>query len=248
MLMKMRAVSAARSLAAMANSPPSPPAPPSLPAPPSPRAPPAPPAPPVPPFTYPFEPVNDDDEFLCLPEPDASSTDDVGSDDATVTDENLPFPLPQFPTDVLCNVNPAAVARDAVTPDSPNRINQHKRHACTMAEKTGWLLRMKDEILTVRETGRLAGVQPVSIRRWRKAADEMASSAGIRLWLAGGGRHARYPAMETSVYKQFLGHRSPGQAVPIKQLQTWSRISMKNRHPEVDWRASPRWTVRFRWR
>ncbi|CAI5537349.1 unnamed protein product [Closterium sp. Naga37s-1] len=213
MLMKMRAVSAARGLAAMANSPPAPPAPPTPPAPPSPPvppsppAPPAPPAPPVPPFTYPFEPVNDDEEFLRAQEPDSSSTDDEGGDDAAATDENLPFPLPQFPTDVLRDVNPAAVARDSVTPDSRNKINQHKRHARTMAEKMGWLLRMKDDILTVRETARLAGVQPVSIRRWRKAADEMAASAGSRLRLAGDGRQARYPDMETSVYKQFLSHR-----------------------------------------
>ncbi|CAI7863384.1 unnamed protein product [Closterium sp. NIES-53] len=192
-----------------------------------------------PPFPYPFEPVNDEEELLGQPEPDASSSEVPKSDGATSTGKTLPFPLPRFPTNMLRDVKPAAVTRDAVTPDSPNRVNKHERHARTMVEKTSWLQRMRDDHLTLRETARMDSVQPGSIRRYEKVAEEMASAAGSRLRIFGGGRQARYPDMELSMYKEFLSHRSQRLAVSIKLLQTWSRISTKNRHPEVDWRASP---------
>ncbi|CAI7765858.1 unnamed protein product [Closterium sp. NIES-54] len=187
----------------------------------SPPAPPAPPAPPTPPFP---------------PAPPAPS------DPPTPPSPPRPLfltPLSQFPTNMLRDVKPAAITRDAVTPDSPNRVNKHERHARTMVEKTSWLQRMRDDHLTLRETARMDSVQPGSIRRYEKVAEEMASAAGSRLRIFGGGRQARYPDMELSMYKEFLSHRSQRLAVSIKLLQTWSRISTKNRHPEVDWRASP---------
>ncbi|CAI7730270.1 unnamed protein product [Closterium sp. NIES-53] len=213
----------------------SPPPPLAPPAPPAPPTPPAPPAPPVVILPF-FEPVNDDD--LAGDEPLTPSESNPAPD----------YPLPRFPDDLVHNEESPAGNREALPPSPRHRVTQHKRKARTMAEKLGFLMRMKDEQLTVRATARLASVQPISVRRWIKSADQMKRAAGCHRRLVGGWRHAKFPNMELSVYRSFLSFRSRGLAVPSRLLQTWSSMYMKRHHPNVDWRASIRWCMRFRGR
>ncbi|CAI7855320.1 unnamed protein product, partial [Closterium sp. NIES-54] len=205
--------------------------PPAPPAPPAPPTPPAPPAPPVVILPF-FEPVNDDD---------------LAGDVPLTPSESNPapnYPLPRFPDDLVHNEESPAGNREALPPSPRHRVTQHKRKARTMAEKLGFLMRMKDEQLTVRATARLASVQPISVRRWIKSADQMKTAAGCRRRLVGGGRHAKFPNMELSVYRSFLSFRSRGLAIPNRLHQTWSSTYMKRHHPDVDWRASIRWCMR----
>ncbi|CAI7877137.1 unnamed protein product [Closterium sp. NIES-53] len=62
----------------------------------------------------------------------------------------------------------------------------------------------------------------------------------------GAGRKAKYPFMERAVYRQFLSHWAKGLSVSVNMLRKWSAKYMKHRMPGVNWRASFRWSARFR--
>ncbi|CAI7817513.1 unnamed protein product [Closterium sp. NIES-54] len=190
-----------------------PPVPPAPPAPPTPPAPPAPPAPPVVILPF-FEPVNDDDL--------------AGNEPLTPSESNPApnYPLPRFPDDLVHNEESPAGNREALPPSPRHRVTQHKWKARTMAEKLGFLMRMKDEQLTVRATARLASVQPISVHRWIKSADQMKTAAGCRRRLVGGRRHAKFPNMELRVYRSFLSFRSRGLAqVTCHGIDPWNIVN-----------------------
>ncbi|GJP59880.1 hypothetical protein CLOP_g15673 [Closterium sp. NIES-67] len=156
------------------------------------------------------------------------------------------FPVPQFPEELINQGVEVRRPLNSRAPENRGRVTTHRRTSRTMAEKIGWLQRMRDEHLSVRAVAREAGIEPVSIRHWRNQEADMARAAGSRRRLSGAGRAAKHPDMEMSVYRRFLSHRARGLAVPISLLQAWSRQFIRSHHPTVDWRASPSWTFCFR--
>ncbi|CAI7808917.1 unnamed protein product [Closterium sp. NIES-54] len=126
-------------------------------------------------------------------------------------------------------------------------MTKRARHAYTAKEKLHWLkLQESQPDLSNRALAKLAKVQPCQIREWKRMKERLEVASGCRRRLMGAGRRAKYPFMERAVYRQFLKHRAKGLAVSASMLQQWSAKFMKHRMPGVIWRASQRWTNRFR--
>ncbi|CAI5960220.1 unnamed protein product [Closterium sp. NIES-64] len=136
---------------------------------------------------------------------------------------------------------------DAAPPSTRHRMTKRTRHALTAKEKLHWLAMLDSQSdLSIRGLARLAKVQPKQIREWKRLKERLEVSAGCRRRLHGGGRKAKWPAMERAVNRQFLAHRAKGLAVPLSLLRKWSLKYMKHRQPAADFRASAWWTFRFR--
>ncbi|CAI7860837.1 unnamed protein product, partial [Closterium sp. NIES-54] len=154
--------------------------------------------------------------------------------------------IPSFPEQTRPQGPPKRNA-DADAPSPRHRMTKRTRHAYTAKEKLHWLkLQESQPDLSNRALAKLAKVQPCQIREWKRMKERLEVASGCRRRLMGAGRRAKYPFMERAVYRQFLKHRAKGLAVSVSMLQQWSAKFMKHRMPGVIWRASQRWTNRFR--
>ncbi|CAI7923534.1 unnamed protein product [Closterium sp. NIES-53] len=185
---------------------------------------------------------------LLQPSPPVSrATNDEPSSSATRPMPALPkVKIPSFPEQIRPQGPPKRNA-DANAPSPRHRMTKRVRHAYTATEKLHWLkLQESQPDLLNRALAKLAKVQPCQIREWKRMKERLEVISGCRRRLMGAGRRAKYPFMERAVYRQFLKHRAKGLAVSVSMLQQWSAKFVKHRMPGVIWRASQRWTNRFR--
>ncbi|CAI7840265.1 unnamed protein product [Closterium sp. NIES-53] len=160
-----------------------------------------------------------------------------------------PLPRVAIPTFPQRNRPQGQVKRnaDAEPPSPRHRMTKRVRHLYTAKEKLHWLKMQEFQPdLSNRALAKLAKVQPCQIRDWKKMRERLEVASGCRRRLMGAGRKAKYPFMERAVYRQFLSHRAKGLSVSVNMLQKWSAKYMKHRMPGVNWRASFRWSARFR--
>ncbi|CAI5515258.1 unnamed protein product [Closterium sp. Naga37s-1] len=160
-----------------------------------------------------------------------------------------PLPRVAVPTFPQRNRPQGQVKRnaDAEPPSPRHRMTKRVRHSYTAKEKLHWLKMQEFQPdLSNRALAKLAKVQPCQIRDWKKMRERLEVASGCRRRLMGAGRKAKYPFMERAVYRQFLSHRAKGLSVSVNMLQKWSAKYMKHRMPGVNWRASFRWSARFR--
>ncbi|CAI6009705.1 unnamed protein product [Closterium sp. NIES-65] len=76
-------------------------------------------------------------------------------------------------------------------------MTKRTRHALTAKEKLHWLAMLDSQSdLSIRGLARLAKVQPKQIDEWKRLKERLEVSAGCRRRLHGGGRKAKWPAME----------------------------------------------------
>ncbi|CAI5484684.1 unnamed protein product [Closterium sp. Yama58-4] len=179
--------------------------------------------------------------------PVSRATHDEPSSSATRPPPALPkVKIPSFPEQTRPQ-GPPKLNADADAPSPRHRMTKRVPHAYTAKEKLHWLkLQDSQPDLSNRALAKLAKVQPVQIREWKRMRERLEVASGCHRRLMGAGRKAKYPFIKRAVYRQFLKHRAKGLAVSVNMLQQWSAQFMKHRMPGVNWRASFRWSTRFR--
>ncbi|CAI7887372.1 unnamed protein product [Closterium sp. NIES-54] len=185
-----------------------------------------------------------------MPQSSPAASGSTEDEPSSIADRPRP-PLPRVavPTFPQLNRPQGQVKRnaDAEPPSPRHRMTKRVRHSYTVKEKLHWLKMQEFQPdLTNRALAKLAKVQPCQIRDRKKMRERLEVASGCRRRLIGAGRKAKYPFMERAVYRQFLSHRAKGLSVSVNMLQKWSAKYLKHRMPGVNWRASFRWSARFR--
>ncbi|CAI7796128.1 unnamed protein product [Closterium sp. NIES-53] len=180
--------------------PPQPPAPPAPPAPPVPPTPPAPPVPPVPPFGADDDVQDAEDGWRTEADTDAATeagtAEDVlpegapgGDDDDGVeywSRDGLPekLPIPTYPPRNRKRPHPSSQNRDSRPPSPRHKPNDHKRQACTAAEKLKWVAQL-DLAVSVRALARESGIHRKCLANWKRAAEFLKEAHSARCRMHG---------------------------------------------------------------
>ncbi|CAI7887378.1 unnamed protein product [Closterium sp. NIES-54] len=132
------------------------------------------------------------------------------------------LPIPTYPPRNRKRPHPSSQNRDSRPPSPRHKPNDHKRQACTAAEKLKWVAQL-DLAVSVRALARESGIHRKCLANWKRAAEFLKEAHSARCRMHGRGRASWYRPMEIKVYERLLDWRRKGTAVSVGRLQEWSR-------------------------